>query len=135
MNLKYVTLYVLLFIGFTGCKVFKKGDKSNSKIEDFDQFYDRFHKDAEFQMSRIFFPIDGEFVDETGGKKWTKQNWQVMKVKIYDVNVKGYKKSFEKTNDSFYQKVWIPNSGFISEYRFKLINQKWMLVYALESNL
>lgn len=97
-------------------------------IEDFDRFYDKFHKDRVFQLSRLKFPLQGH--SETG-KKWTKANWNIMKGRIYDVDKSQYKVECKKTDKSFFQLVWIENAGFNSECRFELIDNKWYLVYAL----
>src|SRR5687767_4007615 len=79
--------------------------------EDFDKFYDKFHKDMTFQMSRLKFPLQGhnEF-----GKAWTKTNWQLMKGKIYEVDKSQYQVDIKKTSQSFFQKVWIDGAGFNS---------------------
>ena len=86
-------------------------------------------------MSRIIFPLDGIKVEYDGEKKWSKKNWTTLKTKIYDVDTTEFKIEYKKTNDSFYQKFWIEDSGFWGEYRFRLINNKWYMVYAVEQNL
>lgn len=45
-----------------------------------------------------------------------------------------FKVSFSKTDSSFIQKVWLEDSGYWSEYKFSLINKKWCLVWAVDSN-
>lgn len=107
-----------------------KGSAFEKKnIEDFDRFYDKFHQDGAFQMSRLKFPLQGH---DGVGNKWTKTNWTLMKGRIYEVDKSQYKVEYKKTDKSFFQKVWIENSGFNSECRFELIDTKWYLVYALE---
>ena len=133
------TVLSLLCLLFTACSTSKKTDnnsvkKSKSKIEDFDTFYDNFHKDLSFQKSRTKFPLGGKLITEGKEYKWTPENLPLMKVKIYDVDKKTYKTSFDKTDNSFIQKVWLPNSGFKSEARFELIDKKWYLVYVLDQN-
>ena len=106
-----------------------------SKQENFDKFYDRFHADKNFQISRIKFPLEGEYVDGGQTTKWDKKNWIMMKEKIYDIDRTQFKVQHKKTEDSFYQKVWLDNTGFSAEYRFELIRKKWYLVYAADRNL
>lgn len=108
--------------------------KSESNTEDFDAFYDKFHKDMVFQKSRTKFPLDGRLITEGKEYKWTPENLPLMKVKIYDVDKKTYKISYDKKENSFFQKVWLPGSGFKSEAKFELINNKWYLVYVLDQN-
>ena len=135
-NSKIVNLVLLISIvlfSTTSCSVFRKNKTSTP--EDFDTFYSKFHQDASFQMSRLQFPIKGKMVNGDEEKNWTKENWAVLKIKIYDVSRKKYKVDFKKSPTSFYQKFSLPDSGFSAEYRFELIKNKWMLVYALDVNI
>lgn len=111
-----------------------KTESLDSLIENFDEFYNKFHNDSTFQMSRIKFPLEGGSVDDQGNVEWTKENWTIMKKRIYDIDTTLYKTDFKKTSEKFVEKFWIENSGNSSEYRFELIDKKWFLVYALESN-
>jgi hypothetical protein len=107
----------------------------NTDAEDFDGFYDRFHTDSAFQMSRIKFPLEGMSVDGFERRKWTRENWYMMKVRIYDVDTSLYEVSYNLTEKEFVQKIWVEDSGFSSEYRFELIEGRWYLVYVLDQNL
>jgi hypothetical protein len=118
----------------------KSSNKSTSKhiesttIEDFNGFYDRFHIDSEFQMSRIKFPLSGVKIDSTSKKEWNKDNWPLMKTRIYDIDTTKYKIEYKKTDNAFTQKFWLEDSDFSSEYRFELIGNKWFLVSAMDRN-
>ncbi|MFN7045969.1 MAG: hypothetical protein ACK4M1_12300 [Flavobacterium sp.] len=112
-----------------------ESDNRKIIIENFDGFYDKFHKDSVFQMSRIKFPLDGVKFDSGEEIKWSKNNWTILKTKIFDVDTSEFKIEYKKNNDSFYQKFWIENSGFWGEYKFGLIENKWYLVYAVDHNL
>ncbi len=103
--------------------------------ENFDSFYDKFHKDVEFQMQRIVFPLAGKSVDANGEREWTNENWIPMKVKIYDVDTSKYKISYKETENTFVQKFWLPGTGFSAEYRFEKRAGMWFLVYASDTNL
>jgi len=113
----------------------KKESKTFSKPENFDTFYDRFHTDSAFQMSRIKFPLQGKMVGGEEEIEWSRDNWVMMKTKIYDIDTTMYKTTFKKQETSFYQKFWLEYSGLSAEYRFELIGNKWFLVYALDQNL
>jgi hypothetical protein len=128
-----LTIIGLALSCFNSCNSEKSIVANKAKIsEDFDQFYEKFHKDSAFQMSRLKFPLHGhnEF-----GSKWTVDNWDIMKSKIYDVDKSQFKVEFKKTEKIFFQRTWIDGSGFSSECRFELVNGKWFLVYALELNM
>ena len=130
----------LIFLGlaimFTNCHTLKRNsNKANILVENFDEFYNKFHSDSTFQKSRIKFPLKGQKVDSEGTHSWSKTNWVLMKVKIYDVDTATYKVDYHQLEKVFTQKIWLEDSGFSSEYRFELIDRKWYLVYALENNL
>lgn len=131
--MKIIQLFsIIAIVGFFSCG----GSKNTiAAEEDFDTFYDKFHSDMEFQMDRIIFPLEGGSaqVDET--VPWTKDNWLTMKVKIYDVDTNEFAVNYHKTEDEFVQSFQLRGSGFSAEYRFKLIKNKWYLVYALDTNL
>jgi hypothetical protein len=103
--------------------------------ENFDKFYSKFHKDSLFQVSRTKFPLGGMSIDGSAKLKWTKDNLPLMKVMIYDIDTTQYKVSYKKTPTTFTQKVWIEDSGFSSECKFELFDNKWHLVYVLDQNL
>lgn len=126
-------LFGIFILSMTGCKTSGSLLKKDGS-EDFDTFYDKFHKDEKFQLSRIHFPLDGYKNDPDGREKWSRSNWVTMKVKIYDIDQHKFKVTYNKKDDTFYQKVWIDGSGFMSEYRFNQIKGKWFLTYAREEN-
>jgi len=134
---KVTNMFIIILCSclVASCGIFKKKTVDENIVENFDEFYNRFHKDESFQLTRLKFPLGGAMVDESGRKKWTKKNWGLMKVEIYDVDTKLYKTDYKKGKNTFYQKFWLENSGFSSEYRFELINNKWYLVYALDVSL
>jgi hypothetical protein len=132
-------VFILTTALLTNCHSTKEHTKSSASDknsgEDFDKFYERFHKDSVFQVSRLKFPLGGMSIK--GGEKilWTKDNMPLLKTKIYDVDTTQYKVTFRKTEKTFTQKVWIENSEFSSEFKFELINKKWYLVYVLDQDL
>jgi hypothetical protein len=103
--------------------------------ENFDTFYQRFHTDSAFQISRLKFPLDGLKVDETGEHNWNVNNWNVLTIPVFEVDTTEFNVFFELKDKTFTQKAWIDNSGFSIEYRFDLLKKKWYLVYAMEVNL
>ena len=111
-----------------------KKPRKAAKVEDFDKFYDRFHTDSAFQMSRIKFPLGGGYHTLDNSTKWTAENWHIMTTRVYDVDKNKYKTTYSKTETTFTQKVWINQAGLFVECRFELIDGKWFLVYMNDEN-
>lgn len=132
------TIFMILFL-LINCKSSQKSTskfvESKATIEDFNGFYDRFHNDFLFQISRITFPLNGLNIDGLDENEWTKDNWPLMKTRIYDIDTTQFKIEYKKTKNTFAQKFWLKDSSFGSEYRFELLGNKWFLVYAMDSNL
>ena len=139
LNRSLKLISILIFIFLSSCSLIKNNQTHDSgnktAIEDFDAFYDKFHSDSIFQMSRIKFPLTGFLVDGLKQEKWNEKNWSALKTKVYDVDTTLYRTDYIKTYKSFIEKVWIKDSGFFVEYRFKVIKRKWYLVYAMDQNL
>ena len=130
-SLFLVPLFLLL-INCNRREKLKKVQKEDVVMEKFDVFYNEFHSDSLFQMSRIKFPLQGQNIDGFKKNKWTKVNWVLLKTKIYDVDTLEFKTRWKKSTTSFVQKCYLEHSGFSSEYRFQLIKKKWYLTYALD---
>lgn len=131
-------LTILAILAFSACKPsVKQSDKkgaADTAAEDFDRFYDRFHTDSLFQFSRLKFPLEGSLDTGETEEHWTKENWSMLKTRIYDVDTTKYRVSYRKFKNSFIEKVWIEDTGFRFECRFELIDNQWFLVYAYEAN-
>lgn len=138
-NHPMTTIYRSIYLFFlslvlitSSCSVFQSAKKT--PMEDFDTFYDRFHEDESFQRSRVKFPLGGMSIEDGDEIPWTRDNFPLMKVRIYDVDTREYKVSYEKKPTRFTQRVWLEASEFSSEYRFELIDGKWFLVYVLDQS-
>jgi len=108
--------------------------RKKSKVENFDKFYDRFHTDSAFQMSRIKFPLGGGYHTVDNSTKWTAENWHLMTTRVYDIDKNKYKATYSKTETTFTQKIWIDSAGLFVECRFELVDGKWFLVYMNDEN-
>lgn len=137
-NSSKILCLVPLFLLLINCnrrEKLKKVQKEDVVMEKFDVFYNEFHSDSLFQMSRIKFPLQGQNIDGFKKNKWTKVNWVLLKTKIYDIDTLEFKTRWEKSATSFVQKCYLEHSGFSSEYRFQLIKKKWYLTYALDISI
>ena len=115
-------------------KTEKVAAKKPAAVENFDSFYDRFHTDSLFQISRVKFPIEGFCVSSDTIAKWSTKNWLMIRTRIYDVDKTQYKVSYNKTDKTCTERVWIENAGLVTECRFELIGGKWWLVYLQDEN-
>jgi len=113
----------------------QKRTLQNSTAEIFDEFYTKFHSDSLFQMQRIIFPLEGGKFDYDTEESWAPENWRMKKVTVYQIDLKEYSIVFEKNDTLAFERIYIPNSGFDFQCRYRLINGKWYLVYCLDQNL
>jgi hypothetical protein len=134
-SLRFCTFGLLILL-ITSCHFFKNTSIANrSKNEDFDLFYKRFHEDFNFQNERVLFPLEGMKIDGESQENWSRNNFIPLRTKHFDIDQSKYKVETERTQDSFIQKIYLEDSGFYSEYRFKPVKNKWYLVYVLDQNL
>ena len=109
---------------------------TTDSAETFTSFNDRFHRDSIFQLSRIAFPIGGNFVEGENSQKWTADNWELLKEPVREtIDTKEYQHDLQKTDTTVTEKYWIDNSGFKVERQFKKIGGKWFLTYYDDINL
>ena len=101
--------------------------------EDFIEFYDRFHADSNFQISRIVFPLPGkpasddfemEFVDF----KWTKDGWKIHKA--FDENDDTFDRRYKVFDEGLISEIiFSPTYGYYMERRFAKMTDGWNLIY------
>lgn len=104
--------------------------------ESFDKFYNKFHTDSVFQISRLYTPISGKSTDHDTTFNWTKQNWELIKFKIRDLDTSKFKINIIQNESYVKEKVEYKNeSGFHFESVYKLIEGKWYLVECNDYNL
>lgn len=126
-----ITISSLLY----SCGAFKTG---SSKAEDFDRFYQKFHTDSIFQMSRITFPLEGlpSFAEESKFTSelfyWQKDDWDIHKLIDYD-EFPALSQKIAKEKSIVKESVNMGN-GFALERHFSLIDGKWFLVFYVGIN-
>jgi len=130
----FAAISLLMIISCDKSREHVKVHNSEATIENFDTFFDKFHKDSLFQLSRIKFPLNGGPGNGQINDEWTKENWRMLKTKIQDVDTTQFKVSYRKLEQSFIAKVWLENSGFSCEYKYEIMNNKWYLVAAFEQD-
>ena len=125
-------MYATVVMFMAGCS----NKVTISKIDEpFDSFYDQFHSDIYFQLSRVQFPLGGELVSIDGGEPWTKEDWEPHLQKVTDISDPEYDTEIIRKDEEVIDKVWLRDSGFSIERRFEKIKGKWYLVYYQTVNL
>jgi len=110
--------------------------KKNIIIENFEEFNKKFHSDSLFQVSRVDFPIEGKHVSGFEQYSWNRKNWQFQVIPVAEETEIGeYQHSLVKTDTLITERFWIQDSGFEVERQFKLIGNKWFLIYYNDINI
>lgn len=140
-KIKSFALFLLLFEAFSSCSAKRSSDSlsinSNSKIEEFSIFYDRYLNDSLFQMSRIKFPLPGINTEEMSLSDtvyyWHKETWALHKNSRIDTSIYNSKKMV--TDTLAVVEISLEDSGFLIRSEFRPIDGKWYLTYYIDSNL
>ncbi len=112
------------------------GDTSSETFED---FYQRFHSDADFQLERITFPLQGmpalaDSLQIEEGFAWTRDDWKILHAVDWDT-LAGFHREIEKT-DIFVNEIICmddkPNVCMVR--RFAPISGGWHLIYYSDMN-
>lgn len=151
MNIKILIALLIL----NGCS--QKGEKTRTveigkvsfrdlvKEEKFDDFYNRFYSDSTFQISRIVFPLPGEWSNIIYGDEvvedqsndtflvknnklfWQKKGWRFLGT-IHS-NDKVLFKTFKKDGAVIREEIQSKKERWVITNEFSLIDKKWMLIY------
>jgi hypothetical protein len=132
-----VFLFTIFIVtdGFSQRKPTGMSKIKGSPPEEFPVFYERFHADSAFQMSRIIFPLQGLRVEGMDELPWSADNWELMRTRIYQVDSTRFKTKVKLKKKYFEQTLWIEGTNFSSKRRFELLGNRWFLVYAYEGSL
>lgn len=153
MKISIVLSVFSIVFTFSSCNKVKEGTNLNSEIaiskgdsivkttkkelpENFDEFNKKFHSDSLFQVSRVDFPIEGKHIYGFEQYSWTRKNWQFHAIPVQEKSeIEEYQHTLVKTDTLITERFWIPDSGFEVERQFKLIKNKWFLIYYNDINL
>jgi hypothetical protein len=136
--MKYL-LAILILVSCSTSRNPKSISTTSANKESFNDFYRKFHSDSLFQVSRVVFPLptlnseSNRKVEIVNGQKVNKylnsNNWR-MHHQLEDTAT--YKVKTQRTEDSVVETIYIPDSEFSFTRTFKLIQNKWRLVYIKE---
>ncbi|MFT6333938.1 MAG: hypothetical protein ACI86M_000179 [Saprospiraceae bacterium] len=107
-------------------------ESENSLPSDFHSFYDQFHIDSIFQMSRIVFPLsgvvqEGDSVLTLVEMQWLKRDWKIHKP--FDNYGGTFERIFTNTGGIISETI-VGNGGMFSlEKRYSKLAGEWHLIY------
>jgi hypothetical protein len=107
---------------------------SGKKTEKFESFYDKFHSDSLYQISRVQFPLKGQQIHLKKSSSWKKENWLMIKARAGEIDRNEYNVKILRKDDSYFEGIYCKNCAFSFEMEYKLINGKWYLVYLQEKD-
>lgn len=104
--------------------------KDSTGKENFEAFYEVFHKDTLFQFQRVEFPLGG-LNAEGQPTTWTEENWKWQKP--IDLPADQYKIIHQGTDEFVKERILIQNT-FLMERNFSYDTKtkKWLLTYYAE---
>lgn len=133
---KISLLIILTLSTLNGCKQNEKNDQqtstanSNELPSDFIEFYDKFHSDSTYQISRIVFPLEGQKYNEDNLAEreiWTSSNWIIHK--NFDDLGGTFTRTYTEFGGIISEKISDDKNISSMERRFSKIQGKWHLIF------
>ena len=113
--------------------------ESVDESEPFEEFYQRFHEDSLFQMSRITFPLEGlpaaadSSVRASGTFRWQANEWVLHRP--FDLNNPNFTHELAPLSDDLVLERFSTLEGRMSIVRrFARLSDGWHLIYYSELN-
>lgn len=107
---------------------------SKSDAADFTTFYEQFHRDADYQMAHITFPLEGLPSDAdaetiaTGDFRWEAEDWELQRP--FDVENSDFKRELIKFGDDLViEKIVHQTGSYGTIRRFAKMGDEWYLIY------
>lgn len=124
-------LFAAILIGLSACS---GNSNATSEAADFENFYEQFHRDADYQMAHITFPLEGLPSDAdaetiaSGNFHWEAEDWELQRP--FDVENSDFEREVIKFGDDLVIEKIVHKSG---EYgtirRFAKMGEEWYLIY------
>jgi hypothetical protein len=128
MKLKSAILVLLHCILFLGCITKAKQER---EVDSFDVFYEKFHSDTAFQLSRVVFPLPGVNTEEMSVLDsvyfWEREDWEYHQKPKIDASDE-YGIDIQKTDSVVEEVIYSKIPGFVFKREFKKIDGEWYLV-------
>jgi hypothetical protein len=104
-----------------------------STSEDWMEFYEKFHSDSLFQISRISENFEGTKSYGESVEKISKDNWQFIPNGVYDVDTAQYDTDVNISEDRIETRIYVENSGIDIRLTYENIDGKWYLVSFIDN--
>lgn len=114
-----------------------KSDSTNFIFVDtsFENFYTRFISDSVFQISNVYCPLEGNYVDYDKTIKWTKENWDFINWDFRDeINNAEDSVNIVQTEMEFFFGSYCIDCGFSFEMGFEKMDGNWKMTRRQENN-
>ncbi len=131
---------ILLLVAAMSCKsekqqaVHHQEDDQVELGDDFWEFYERFHKDGQYQLDHIIFPLEGEkpasdslMSSEVMGVFWQKNDWILHRP--IDDHDGHYRRQFKEFSGIVVESIGHTEAPYAMERRFSIIGDEWQLIY------
>lgn len=139
LSLRILLLLSTTSIVFWACQPKNNPNYSQYEENSFETFYERFHKDSQFQMERIHFPLAGlpGMADSSsivsGNYFHQKQNWVMLKYVNWDT-IQGFNRVLEDSGLGVLDEYICTQDHFCIVRRFAQLSNGWHLVYYANMN-
>ena len=103
--------------------------------ENFESFYLKFNEDLSFQNARIKYPLKGKYFTKSNKNPGFDYNFTLndhLDFDNHNLDTAMYTISRKMGHGIVEEKLFIPNSEFLTYYTFKILDGKWFLVYYAE---
>jgi len=141
-----ILLSTMFFIWYAKKNLVSNNNTSTEQVvaatatseNDFDTFYERFHRDSLFQLAHITFPLEGvPRLDSLGrypeGFRWQKENWLLHQA--FDIRDSSFVQNFiPLTEGMIVEEIRDINGMFSMQRRFARIGEEWQLIYYAAMN-
>ncbi len=103
--------------------------KQIAKEESFETFYERFHQDSLFQLSRLELPMQGLLIEGNQIQPGFESPWVMHKVGKNQLDREIFKVEQVRQRNRIIERIYEPGSILYNERHFELVNRQWFLVY------
>ena len=135
ISLLFSTLTVIMLISGCGSSASSEPEVEvtglGSEVEDFSSFYVKFHNDSLFQISRITWPLNGNYVQDSSGAakdlKYIEADWTMHRLML---NNPDFVQQIEPlTEDLFIEEIKARAGKYKIERRFARLTGGWHLIH------